>query len=379
MSAQLVANGAKHRASGDRVHYVNLPKTHLNLLEPAALVRNFIAHPPEGFVPLDTSVAGPAPSFAAPLDLLTAADHDFRRRLAELPRFEQWSRHLRVRAAFVGTTVSEYALFPPNANPAQMALGWRKRLAPFYRLLIVKDIPRNSPLLDANANAHADAVASACEHEGFVLVEGQALAYVQMDFTTTEAYVARLSPSRRKNLRRKLRSRAGIQIDRFPTGHARFASQETIDAYYHLYLDVVAKSQVHFDKLSREFFEAVLRDDSNGGIVFEYRHLGELIGWNLCFESDGKLIDKYIGFKYPQARLHNLYAVSWMVNLEYALERGLTHYIAGWAAPRSKARLGAQFTFTRHAVYVRNPWLRMLARSLVRWFDKDRRWHEGPG
>ena len=35
----------------------------------------------------------------------------------------------------------------------------------------------------------------------------------------------------------------------------------------------------------------------------------------------------------------NLYFVSWMVNLEYALERGLRHYIAGWTDPGVKALL----------------------------------------
>lgn len=128
---------------------------------------------------------------------------------------------------------------------------------------------------------------------------------------------------------------------------------------------------MHFDELSRGFFAALLRDGASGGIVFEYRHAGELIGWNLCFEHGGQLIDKYIGFAYPQAREHNLYFVSWIVNLEHALARGLSHYVAGWTDPEVKAQLGARFTFTRHAVYIRNPLLRALGRRFSHLFESD--------
>ncbi|MDE2281129.1 MAG: GNAT family N-acetyltransferase, partial [Xanthomonadaceae bacterium] len=106
------------------------------------------------------------------------------------------------------------------------------------------------------------------------------------------------------------------------------------------------------------------------------RHAGRLIGWNLCYEHDGKLIDKYIGFAYPEAREHNLYFVSWMHNLGYAREQRLTHYVAGWTDPEVKSFLGASMTFTRHAVYARNPLLRVLLRKLGRHFESDRSWQE---
>ncbi len=37
-------------------------------------------------------------------------------------------------------------------------------------------------------------------------------------------------------------------------------------------------------------------------MVFCYRHDGELVGYNICLEHGGMLIDKYIGLRYPQAR-----------------------------------------------------------------------------
>jgi predicted N-acyltransferase len=200
------------------------------------------------------------------------------------------------------------------------------------------------------------------------------LAYVPIDFASEDEYLARLSSGRRKDIRRKLRKRDDVAVEEVRCGDARFADDAVVDAYYALYENVYAQSEIHFDKLSRAFFAAVLRDAGNAGVVFVYRHQGEMIGWNLCFAVDGKLIDKYVGFAYPQAREQNLYFTSWFHNLAWAREQGLSHYVAGWTDPQIKAYLGAQFTLTRHAVYLRNPLLRLLARRLGRFFESDSQW-----
>lgn len=344
-------------------------------LEPDALIAAFAAHPPEGFAVVEGAPA--APVFTAAFDLLTTADEALKQRAKALPLFRHWSRWLRIRTVFVGTTVSEYALLPRDAAPAAWLIGLLQRWGTRCKLLIVKDIPSQSPLLSAADNMQAEALVQVCVAAGCVLVEGQALAYVPIDFPDINAYLGRLSSSRRQNLRRKLRSRAGLEIRRLPTGGEAFADDAVVDVYYALYEAVYAQSALHFDRLTRAFFARVLRDGAAGGIVFEYRQAGVLVGWNLCFEAGGKLVDKYIGFAYPAARECNLYFVSWMVNLEYAIERGLTHYVAGWTDPEVKAQLGARFTFTRHAVYVRNPVLRRLAKRFAGHFESDRHWHEG--
>jgi hypothetical protein len=162
-----------------------------------------------------------------------------------------------------------------------------------------------------------------------------------------------------------------------PTGDARFRDEATLAAFHALFDNVYAQSTIHFDRPTAAFFRALLQDAASGGVVFVYRHEGAMIGWNLCYEHGGKLIDKYVGFAYPQAREHNLYFVSWMHNLDHARQRGLTHYVAGWTDPEVKAFLGARMTFTRHAVYARNPLLRVLLRRLGGHFESDRQWRAG--
>jgi predicted N-acyltransferase len=341
-------------------------------LEPDALLGAFMQHPPLGFA-VERSPQG-MPCFVAPFDLLTTADDALRRRLAGLPGYRWWGRLLRWRTRFAGTTVSEYAPLPPSVAPAALAQGLKLAYGRECRLLIVKDIAQDSPLLDEAANAHAKAFASACEAQGYVLLEGQALAWVPIDFGSDDEYLARLSSGRRKNIRRKLRSRAQLDIEAVPTGDPRFGNAATLAQFQALFDNVYEQSETHFDRLGAAFFRAVLQDGDSGGIVFVYRHAGEMIGWNLCYEHAGKLVDKYVGFAYPQAREHNLYFVSWMHNLDYARQRGLTHYVAGWTDPQVKSFLGASMTFTRHAVYARNPLLRMLLRRLGRHFESDRQW-----
>lgn len=87
------------------------------LVEPAALVRAFLKHPPQGF-PVALSASG-TPLFAAPLDLLTTVEDGLRRRISAWPLYRIWGRWLRLRGCFAGSTVSEYL---PLGAPA-----WRPR------------------------------------------------------------------------------------------------------------------------------------------------------------------------------------------------------------------------------------------------------------
>lgn len=340
----------------------------ISQLEPESLLAQFLAHPPQGF----SAALSPSgmPTFEAPFDLLTTADDALRRWVTGLPLYRRWGRLLRWRTRFAGCTVTEYAPLPGQVPPEALARELKATFGREHALLIVKDIAHDSPLLDEAANAHAAAFAEACAAQGFVLLEGMPLAWVPIDFDSIDDYLGRLSASRRKDIRRKLRARQGLQIEAVPTG-AAFTDEALLAHCYALYRNVHAQSEIHFDLLSEDFFRAVLQDECSGGIVFTYRHAGELIGWNLCYEYGGKLVDKYVGFAYPQAREHNLYFVSWVHNLEHARMRGLSHYVAGWTDASIKRYLGATLTLTRHAVYLRNPLLRLLLRRLARYFESD--------
>ena len=286
-------------------------------LEPAALLEGFLAHPPLGFEA--GRLPSGLPTFRAPLDLTTTMDDGLRGRLLGLPLSRLWRPWITWKTRFVGATSTEYTV--AGARGAGGIGRGRdasrdRRCAPAGG----QDLAVDSPLLDDAANAHSSAFRQALLARGFVELEGMPLAWVAIDFDSLDGYLGRLSSSRRKNIRRKLRSRDDLQVDCIATGDPALADPRLQVELYALYLGVYAQSAVHFDQLDLPYFQYLLADSQGQGRMFLYRHQGQLIGWNLCYVHAGKLVDKYIGLAYPQSREHNLYAVSWMHNLEYALQ-----------------------------------------------------------
>lgn len=348
-----------------------------NLLEPSSLLRYFRDRPPQNFSVFDLDAGIPA--FSMRFDLLTTMEPATRRKLEALPLSFLWRRFLHSHACFIGTTVTEYVPLPKETPPEILVHGILASLTLRYPFLIIKDIPTEAVLVGDVAHAYAQLLMHVCQESGYVLMEGQALAYVPMDFPSIDAFLARLSHARRKDIRRKLKSAAKLDVEIIYTGDARFQNEAVLAELYGLYLNVYRQSDIHFDLLTATFFRAALQDHGNHGVVFVYRAEGKIIAYNVCFVEHDMLIDKYVGFLYPQSRDYNLYTVSWFRNLEYALEKALRYYVAGWTDPEIKRNLGAQFTQTRHAVHVRNPLLRAGLRTFKRLFEADHRWQSRHG
>ncbi len=347
------------------------PDGYRNLLEPPAFSDLFELYPPEGFACRRESPG--LLVFCMQFDLLTTLDSCMRKRLLKLPFFRFWSKLFILPACFAGTTITEYAPLPEGAAPENLLAALLSEQSKGQSLAIIKDLPVSSPLLPEEDSAFASRLAALAQDKGFIEVEGQALAYVRIDFRSVDEYLARLSSGRRKDLRRKLKKRPLLDVERVPIGDARFFDPAFLDELYAMYLAVFAQSEIHFDLLSREFFAAMLQSRDITGVVFLYRQGETLAGHNICLIHNGMLIDKYIGLVYPLARDLNLYFLSWVANLEYALEKGLHTYIAGWTDPQVKASLGASFTFTRHLVWVKNPLLRRILHPLRHYFESDGR------
>lgn len=351
-----------------------------NLIEPRAYLELFSRFPPIGF---DCRVDDAGfPVFFTPFSLLTTLEPRSLARLRRLPFFAALENLLSFQSCFIGTTITEYAPLPAHAAPSELVAQVLRAYGKRQSLAIIKDIPLEAPFLSPEDTHFARQLAEEARAGGFIEVEGQALAYVPVDFDSMDAYMAGLSASRRKDLRRKLKKRGLLDIEAVPFGSACFSDRDFLDRMYAMYLAVYEQSEIHFDKLSRDYFAALLQQRDSEGFVFLYRYKRSeedscLAAFNICLVHERMLIDKYIGFSYPLARELNLYFISWMVNLEYALEKGLKLYIAGWTDPEVKASLGARFAFTRHLVWVRNPILRVILKPLRRFFESDRRVLEG--
>lgn len=343
---------------------------YLNLIEPDSYPEIFFDHPPAAFRAW-RGAAG-QPLFKTSFDLLTTLDPSLRERLRQTPLFKYWSGLLTWPACFAGTTVTEYAPVLQDLPPEEV-------LAELFReggdssLLIVKDLPLASPLLPAQNSEYAQKLVAAGIERGFFELSGQALAYVPVDFSDIDEYLGRLSHSRRKDLRRKMKSASRLSMEVLELGHDFLTAPEILNDFYDMYLEVFRQSEIHFDLLEPGFFKALLSGRYGRGFAVIYRQGEYLIGYNICLVHRGCLIDKYIGFRYPQARELNLYFVSWLYNLELALSKNLDYYVAGWTDPEVKASLGAKFTFTRHLVWIKNPLLRIAMKPLRQLFEADKK------
>ena len=221
------------------------------------------------------------PGFRAPFDVLTTMDAQTLRRVDALPMSGMLRRVLTWPTLFWGTTVTEYAPVPPNLDGPHLVEALLASWGQSSRLMIFKDIPGQSPLLSEAERITAAALLEACQQAGFVLVAGQALAYVPITFANETEYLALLSYGRRKNIRRKLRMRQELQIERLSTGCERLRCPALLAELYALYLNVYRQSDLHFDKLTAEFLTAVFQDESLDGHLVLYSTAEGLIGFKI--------------------------------------------------------------------------------------------------
>lgn len=342
----------------------------LNKLESDHLLESFFHYPPVGF----NAAIGEngLPTFSANFDLSTTMDTNDRKRLQALPLYKFWSRFLRYNTLFVGTTVSEFTPIPASLDASAAARFLRDKAKDNYSLVIVKDLPQPSVLVKVDEAEKNQKFFDALQAQGFISVEGQALAYVPVDYSSTDDYLTRFSKARRKDFRRKLRAIDGLKIEVLRSDSPLFQDDEVLKHFYQLYRQVYDQSEIHFDLLSEEFFRNLLqaKDDRLRVIVYSDEQKC-VIGYNICFIIEDKLVDKYIGFDYPVATENNLYFISWFYNLEFARICGLKYYVAGWTDPEIKSYLGAQFVYTRHVVFIRNPILRGILKRFRHCFEND--------
>lgn len=333
-------------------------------------------------------------------DLLTTLSAKNLESISSFPLFE-FLRHLFVwKALFIGSTITEFC--PLNFSklekfPAEDTSNKTTSLQNFFDLLdtiaeekdikinIIKDLPdivkdtNEVPFVEAENFEYLQHFEKFAKANDYFKISGQALAYVPITFKSIDEWLNTRSSSRKQDLKRKFKKQDELIIKTLPIGNNYFADESFLANFYELYEEVFKQSEVHFDKLTYEFFKGFLCNKNIRGEVFLYytkedkpELKNNLLGVNICLIENNILIDKYIAMSYPLAREYNLYFVSWKVNLEYAIENKLKYYIAGWTDPKVKASLGAKFTQTCHYVKIISPITRMLFSPFKSYFEGDK-------
>ncbi len=200
-------------------------------------------------------------------------------------------------------------------------------------------------------------------NQGFSAVENMPVAKNNISFSDLEGYLATLSYSTRKNLRRKLKSLNQLRIEEY---NGRPPHLEEI---YQLYLNCYERSDLKFEKLTLDFFDSLAGLMPNQSRFVLYYHENNLIGFNCLLHGNGVLMDKYIGLDYVKSKQLNLYSLSWLYNIQMCIRDGFHTLQSGQAAYDTKLKLGASLEKTyvlfKHRNKLVNPILKLASRVLA--------------
>jgi predicted N-acyltransferase len=258
-------------------------------------------------------------------------------------------RAFKLRLACIGSpcTGSPGLGFSPSVAPAERPRLLADMLAAFEReartarcgLLALKDVP-------APEQALWDAAARPL---GYRPMASLPIAALPIDFPDLDAYLARLSYTARKDMRRKLRVMPRLRIE------IRVEVGDVADRLLAFYEATRARADMAFEELTAAYFTGVPRAMPQRAFWVLYFEGEALVGANLLLQDETTLVDKYILTDPIRGRALNLYFVSWFTNVRLCLERGLKRYQPGQAAYDNKLRLGCELTRTSIFFRHRNP------------------------
>ncbi len=177
--------------------------------------------------------------------------------------------------------------------------------------------------------------------QGYRNVGGLPVAHLPIDFADTDAYLGRLSYKTRKDMRRKLKARPAVRIEK------RSNIDDVLPQVMALYQQTRARAQMQLEELTPRFFQQVLSSMKERAFCTLYWVEDRLLAVNLMLRNGTTLLDKFFCMDGEEGRAHNLYFLSWMHNIEYCLAHALTHYQSGQASYENKLRLGSKLTPTR--------------------------------
>ena len=185
----------------------------------------------------------------------------------------------------------------------------------------------------------------------------------------SDDYFAQLSRGTRKDIRRKLRSRSRFRIEH------RTDIADVADRIARLYESTRGASEVRYgdlEELPRDYFAAVAEACGPRALHVLYWIGEELAGFNLLLLEPDRVIDKFLGMAYPLGPQNDLYAVSWMENVQLALSTGRRYLQSGQTAYGEKLRLGSDLVRSVLFVRARRTPLRPLLRAAAPFLAFDR-------
>ena len=178
-----------------------------------------------------------------------------------------------------------------------------------------------------------------------------------------------LSAKMRKDLRRKFRRAAtGAPI----TMEVAEDITPFIDEAFPLYEQVVQKSKLKFEVLTKPYFTALGAKMPKKAVFLIWRQEGRMVAFNSCIAHEGVLRDNYVGFDYSVALDYHLYFVTRRDMISWAIEKGYHTY---YSAPLNyEPKYHLRHDLVPLDLYVRASWdwINPLVRFVVPYLEPTR-------
>ena len=204
---------------------------------------------------------------------------------------------------------------------------------------------------------------------GFTGVATLPVATLHLPFKDEQAYLASLSASMRKDIKRKMKSLAGVQVE------VRDTIEGIEDEVVALFEETKARRKADydaFDEVPPAYFREVMSNPSGRAKIMLTRVGGVLASFNIFFEEKDRIIDKYIGMRYPLAREHNIYFITWMMMVRRCIEKRIPWLQMGQTTYGQKVRLGCKlkrsWVYFKHLNPVINAAFKLVGPHMA--FDK---------
>ncbi|MBF0593592.1 MAG: GNAT family N-acetyltransferase [Candidatus Omnitrophica bacterium] len=184
---------------------------------------------------------------------------------------------------------------------------------------------------------------------GLHLIPSYPSVALDLPYRSFEEYFATLSKATRKDLRRKFQ-----KIDKLPPITVEVVTDISglLDDIYPLYLNTLQKSDVQFERLSREFFARIPANMPGETRYFLWRLGNKIVAFDLCLTKGNILVDEYIGLDYSIAYDYHLYYLTFRDIVNWCIQNNIHTYESGALNYDPKKRL--DFRFVPHNIYLKH-------------------------
>ncbi len=193
---------------------------------------------------------------------------------------------------------------------------------------------------------------------GFHRIESYPTTELEINFDSFDQYLTTLSKATRKSIRRKFKEIE--KLSSIAMDVVNVLDETLLDEVYQLYLNTLNKSEIQFEKLTKEFFHKISQNTPDETKFFLWRIDKKLVAFDLCFVSNGVLSDEYIGLDYTLAYKYHLYHVTFRDIFNWCLQHNIRIFQGGTLNYDPKKHLDFKFIPSYILVKHRNPLINVI-------------------